>query len=173
MTPLVRRYHYTTFRTLGTAAAAQKLLTVELPASARAFARLRRLTFVYIFGAASGAYNVLKAFRNTSTLPTGGTALAACKRHTQDDDAVGLIVRGATASDAGAATAITATATGGAFAGWMSPFMSTAAGQAFPHEFEIYREDGDQALILRPGESLQRLAAGPAHRRAQGFAVRG
>lgn len=99
------------FRTLGSAATPQNLLTIENPTGTARVVNI--IDLVIQMDATAVLTSVTPQIRvsRITTLPTGGTALpkiawdpAISSSHAS------IVVRGATASDGGAATAITATA---------------------------------------------------------------
>ena len=97
------------FRTLGTAATPQNLLTIE-NIDATKLVKIRRLTVQ--MDATAVLVSVMpqvKASRATA-VPTGGTVLTKAQFDIPNASNANTIVRGGTASDGGAATAITATA---------------------------------------------------------------
>lgn len=97
------------FRTLGTAATTHNLLTIE-NIDATKLVTIRRLTVQLDATAAlTAVMPQVKASRATA-VPTGGTTLSKAQFDTTAASNANTIVRGATASDGGAATAITATA---------------------------------------------------------------
>jgi len=97
------------FRTLGTAATPQNLLTIE-NTDATNLVYIRRLTVqVDATAVLVSVMPQVKTSRATG-VPTGGTALNKAQFDTANASNANTIVRGGNASDGGAATAITATA---------------------------------------------------------------
>jgi hypothetical protein len=97
------------FRTLGTAATPQNLFTIE-NIDATKLVIIRRITVQLDATAAlTGVMPQAKTSRATG-VPTGGTTLTKAQFDTGNASNANTIVRGGTASDGGAATAITATA---------------------------------------------------------------
>lgn len=97
------------FRTLGTAATTHNLLTIE-NIDATKLVTIRRITVQLDATAVlTAVMPQVKASRATA-VPTGGTALNKAQFDTANASNANTIVRGATASDGGAASAITATA---------------------------------------------------------------
>lgn len=97
------------FRTLGTAATPHNLFTIE-NIDATKLVYIRRLTVQLDATAVlTSVMPQVKASRATA-VPTGGTALNKAQFDTANASNANTIVRGATASDGGAATAITSTA---------------------------------------------------------------
>lgn len=103
--------HYTvaSFRTLGTAATPQNLLTIE-NAHATMLVKIKKIVVQLDATAVLTAVMPLVISSRASALPTGGTALGKAQFDTDAASDGAVVVRGATASDGGAATAITATA---------------------------------------------------------------
>jgi len=97
------------FRTLGTAATPQNLLTIE-NTDATNLVIIRRLTVqVDATAVLTSVMPQVKTSRATA-VPTGGTALNKAQFDTANASNANTIVRGGNASDGGVATAITATA---------------------------------------------------------------
>lgn len=97
------------FRTLGSAATPHNLLTIE-NIDATKLVTIRRVTVQLDATAVlTSVMPQVKASRATG-VPTGGTALSKAQFDTANASNANTIVRGATASDGGVATAITATA---------------------------------------------------------------
>jgi hypothetical protein len=97
------------FRTLGTAATPQNLLTIE-NIDATKLVYIRRLTVQ--LDATAVLVSVMPQVKTSraTAVPTGGTALAKAQFDTINLSNANTIVRGGNASDGGVATAITATA---------------------------------------------------------------
>jgi hypothetical protein len=99
------------FRTLGNAATAQTLLTLENQSGSSVLLGVRRLIVQMDSTAALTAVGVtFRASRVSGSAPTNGTTLSKQVFDTTESSASTTVARGATASDGGAATAITATA---------------------------------------------------------------
>lgn len=99
----------TSFRTLGTAATPQNLLTIE-NIDATKLVTLRRIVVQLDATAVlTGVMPQVKLSRATA-VPTGGTVLAKGQFDTTNATNANTILRGGTASDGGVATAITSTA---------------------------------------------------------------
>ena len=97
------------WRTLGSAATPHNLLTIE-NIDATNLVHVRRLVVQLDATAVlTGVMPQVKVSRATA-VPTGGTALNKAQFDTANATNANTIVRGATASDGGVATAITATA---------------------------------------------------------------
>ena len=143
----------TSFRTLGNAASPQNLFTIENPVGSGVVVKVRRMSLQMDATAVLTAVSCqFKTFRTTG-IPSGGTTLTIPEFVTSGA-AAAAICRGATASDGGAATAITATASGGALWHQMAMRMHTLVGQMLAE---------DESLIpnLCEGTPIE-LAAGEA-----------
>lgn len=142
-----------TFRTLGTAATPHNLMTIE-NIDATTLVYIRRLT-VQMDGTAvlTAVMPQVKASRATA-VPTGGTALNKAQFDTANASDSNTIVRGATASDGGAATAITSTA-GTTIWQQYTQRLHTAVGQVLGVDGNVLPTLVDtQDLILRQNEAL-------------------
>lgn len=97
------------FRTLGSAATPHNLLTIE-NIDATNLVKIRRL--VVQLDATAVLTSVMPQIKvsRATAVPSGGTTLNKAQFDTANSSNANTIVRGATASDGGAATAITATA---------------------------------------------------------------
>lgn len=146
-------YHSaSSFRTLGNAAASQVALTI-LNGDGSKVVRVRRLTVQ------EDATGVLTAFTNVAKVSrisaaSGGTALTKVDWDSSAASDADVVIRGATASDGGAATAITATP---GTTLWQSFIMRvhTAVGQILMTNQTILPDMcADYPVILRPGEGL-------------------
>jgi hypothetical protein len=142
------RYSAASFRTLSQVAIDHVLLTIECPV---AVARFGRVVSLIVRPTQEAAVNPVPiALYRTTAIPTLGTVLVACKDHVSDPAAV-CIVRGATASDLGAATPITAVAAGGARSRVMcgSPVNNSAKNAGEDADMFV---DGD--IWVAPGEAI-------------------
>ncbi len=97
------------FRTLGSAATPHNLLTIE-NTDATVQVRVRDITIQLDATAVLTAVMPLVKVSRATGVPTGGTTLSKAQFDTTNASDAQIVVRGATASDGGAATAITATA---------------------------------------------------------------
>ena len=141
------------FRTLGTAATPQNLLTIE-NIDATKLITIRRLT-VQIDATAVlvSVMPQVKASRATA-VPTGGTVLAKAQFDTGNASNANSIVRGGTASDGGVATAITSTA-GTTIWQQYTMRMHTVVGQVLGVDSNVLPGLVDtQNLILRQNQAL-------------------
>lgn len=141
------------FRTLGTAATPQNLLTIE-NIDATKLITIRRLTVQ--MDATAVLVSVMpqvKASRATA-VPTGGTVLAKAQFDTGNASNANSIVRGGTASDGGVATAITSTA-GTTIWQQYTMRMHTVVGQVLGADSNVLPSLVDtQNLILRQNQAL-------------------
>jgi hypothetical protein len=97
------------FRTLGTAATPQNLLTIE-NTDATVQVRVRDITIQLDATAVLTSVMPLVKVSRATGVPTGGTTLSKAQFDTTNASDAQIVVRGGTASDGGVATAITATA---------------------------------------------------------------
>jgi len=142
-----------TFRTLGTAATPHNLMTIE-NIDATTLVYIRRLT-VQMDGTAVlvSVMPQVKASRATA-VPTGGTTLNKAQFDTVNASDSNTIVRGATASDGGVATAITSTA-GTTIWQQYTQRLHTAVGQVLGADGNVLPSLADtQDIILRQNEAL-------------------
>jgi hypothetical protein len=147
-------YSACTFRTLGSVGTNQFLFSLENQTGSGKDIKLRRL--VLQMDATSALAAVMPLFKTSRTtgLPSGGTALTKVPFDTANTSVSGVVARGATASDGGAATAITATS--GATA-WQQFAMRlhTAVGQVLALDnnlLTVLVENND--FVLKPGEGI-------------------
>ena len=98
-----------TFRTLGNAATTQTLFTLENTTGSAVTVNVRRLLVQMDATAALTTFMPLIKTSRSSAIPTGGTTLSKAQFDTTQSSVANVTARGATASDGGAATAITAT----------------------------------------------------------------
>jgi hypothetical protein len=143
-----------TFRTLGNAASPQNLFSIENQAGSSVLVALRRLSVQMDSVAALAAVATQFKTSRPSALPTNGTPLTKVAFDSALSSASAVVLRGATASDGGAATAITATA---GSAGWhqFAMRLHTLVGQVLvDDEALIPLLTADDPIYLRPGESL-------------------
>lgn len=97
------------FRILGTAATPHNLLTIE-NTDATVQVRIRDISIQLDATAVLTAVMPLTKVSRATGVPTGGTTLSKAQFDTANASDAQIVVRGANASDGGAATAITATA---------------------------------------------------------------
>ena len=141
------------FRTLGTAATPQNLFTIE-NIDATKLVTIRRLTVQMDATAVlTSVMPQVKTSRATA-VPTGGTVLTKAQFDTANASNANTIVRCGTASDGGAATAITATA-GTTIWQQYTMRMHTVVGQVLGVDGNVLPTLVDtQDLILRQNQAL-------------------
>lgn len=142
------------FRTLGNAASPQNLLTIENPVGSGVTVNVRRMTLQMDATALSTAVSCsFKVFRTTA-IPSGGTTLTV-PEFVVANAAAAAVIRGATASDGGAATAITATAAGGALWHQIAMRMHSLVGQVLAEDESLLPAlIEDTPVQLAAGEAL-------------------
>lgn len=150
-------FSVSTFRTLGNAATTQNLFTIanEAPANDPRVIQVLALFAVMDMTAVSTVFAPsLKANRVSGALPTGGTTLTPARKNTGLAVPSWIVCRGATASDGGAATAITA-GLGEFFSQIVATRLHTAVGQVLPVQMPILSErTKDDPIILQAQEAL-------------------
>ena len=146
-----------TFRTLGSAATPQTLFTLENTAGSAVTVRIRRL-LVQLDATAvlTAVMPQVKTSRVSGALPSGGTTLTKGTFDSTQTSAANVVARGATASDGGAATAITATA-GTVHWQQYTMRMHTVVGQVLAPDNNLL-----PTLIENSGTFDFKLAAGEA-----------
>lgn len=141
------------FRTLGTAATPHNLLTIE-NLDATKTVTIRRLTVQLDATAVLVAVMPQVKTSRATAVPTGGTALSKAQFDTANSSNANTIVRGATASDGGVATAITSTA-GTSIWQQYCMRMHTVVGQVLALDNNVLPLLVDtQNLILRQNQAL-------------------
>jgi hypothetical protein len=147
-------YAATTFRTLGSAGTPQNLLTIENPAASLVNVVIRDITIMSDSTAALLTLAPQSILSKPAVLPTGGTVLTSVKYRSSYAAAV-AIARGATASDGGVATAITATAGTSIWQQYLDRQATNVGLVAHPNYRMIPDVGADlRQLILVPGESV-------------------
>lgn len=147
----------TTFRTLGNAATPQNLFSIENQAGSSVIVAVRRLSVQHdVATGPVGAPGMVFSVSRPASLPSGGTPLTKVGFDSSLASSASVVARGATASDGGAATAITATAGSRAYRQWQPHDVSTTrAGQHwYDDERLVPRLAGDDPVLLAAGESL-------------------
>jgi hypothetical protein len=147
-------YAVSSFRTLGDTNATQNIFTIENPAASTVGIAIRGLSYSSDSTAALTTVTPQIKCSRVIGLPTGGTALTATKYQTSFPSAT-AVIRGATASDGGGATAITATAGPTLWSQLMDKFY-TVAGWATHQNYNLIPDVGTdlRQIILLPGEAL-------------------
>lgn len=144
------------FRTLGTAAVPQNLFTIENGAGSTVLLAVKKLTVE--MDATAALLTVAPEFLTTrsTALPTGGTAMTKTGGYdTTLTSNASVIIRSGTASDGGAATAITATAGGTRLYHQFQMRVATQVGQVLPDDWNcIPYQCYDDPIILRASEAL-------------------
>lgn len=141
------------FRTLGTAATPQNLFTIENTAGSAVVVRVRRLLVQLD---ATGVLTAVMPLIKTSrcALPSGGTTLAKTPFDTALSSAANVVFRGATASDGGGVSAITATA-GDIMWQQYCMRMHTVVGQVLAPDNNLLPSlVEDDPVLLMAGEAL-------------------
>ena len=141
------------FRTLGSAATPHNLFTIE-NIDATKLVTLRRLTVQLDATAVLVSVMPQVKLSRATAVPTGGTVLSKAQFDTNNASNANTIVRGATASDGGVATAITSTA-GTSIWQQYCMRMHTVVGQVVAPENNVaptlIEVDG---IILRQNQAL-------------------
>lgn len=143
-----------TFRTLGTAATPHNLFTFQNTAGSAVIASIKSLVVQLDATAALTAVMPQIKTSRLGAAPTGGTTLVKVPLDTNLTSASNIILSGATASDGGVATAITATA---ADTIWQQYGfrLHTAVGQVLALDNPVLPVICDTyPLILRAGQFL-------------------
>lgn len=150
----IGRYSATTFRTLGLITQPHNIASFENPSGSGKVIAVERFTIQSIQNVATALLQPANVKTSRpAALPTGGTEIAAVKWDSNYTGATGKL-RGATASDGGVATAITATPGTTLWQQYIQHFI-TAAGFEFSIDNLLLPETMNQyPYILRPGESL-------------------
>jgi len=141
----------TTFRTVGIASAPHNLFTLENPVGSGRTIALIRLTVQCEATALSTALVSICSGR-TTTLPSGGTVLVADKLETSGS--ISGIARGATASDGGAATAITATLSQRIWTQFRQRMITAAGYLTTPDNSMLPQTVDDRPLLIAPGGAI-------------------
>ena len=141
------------FRTLGSAATPHNLFTIE-NIDATKLVTIRRITVQLDATAVLVSVMPQVKLSRATAVPTGGTVLAKGLFDTGNASNANTIVRGATASDGGAATAITSTA-GTTLWQQYCMRMHTVVGQVLANDNNVAPLlVENQDLILRQNQAL-------------------
>jgi len=146
----------TVFRTLGNALTTQSIFSIENASGSAVLVGVRRLT-VQMDATAVLITQVaqIKAFRISAGVSGGGTTLTKGQRHTTDAASASVVCRGATASDGGAATAITGTLDVAAIWQQYGMRLHTAVGQVLTPDNTVLPDIcQDEPLILRANQAI-------------------
>ncbi len=142
------------FRTLGAAALLQNVFSIENQAGSTVLVAVRRMAVQLDATALLAAVAPSVKVSRITTLPTGGTVLGEVPADSANTSNASVVVRGATASDGGAATAITATA-GVAFWSQLTMRMHSLVGQVLMEDESVIPGlSENDPIILRAGEAL-------------------
>lgn len=142
-----------TFRTLGTAATPQNLMTIE-NIDATKLIYIRSITVQMDATAVLVSVTPQIKLSRATAVPTGGTTLSKAQFDTANASNANSIVRGGNASDGGVATAITATA-GTTLWQQYAMRMHTVVGQVLQIDQVVAPElVASQSLILRQNQAL-------------------
>ncbi len=142
------------FRTLGAAALLQNVFSIENAVGSTVLVAVRRMAVQLDATAVLAAVAPSVKVSRITTLPTGGTVLGKVPADTAQPSNASVVVRGATATDGGAATAIVATA-GVAFWTQLTMRIHTLVGQVvMEDESVIPGLSENDPIILRAGEAL-------------------
>lgn len=153
------------FRTLGNAAAPQNLLTIENLTGSGKIIYLQSIEIAMDTTVALLTVSCQFDLSRTTAIPSGGTALTKTAMDTTLSSSGNVIVRGATASDGGAASAITATAATGYIARQFLNRQATAVGQVVPNNpIEMLPQNvtENDTLILRENQAVVLQVTGTA-----------
>jgi hypothetical protein len=157
-------YAATSFRTAGTAASPMNMFAVLNPAANTKNIVIRELNITSDSTAALTTVAQQALSSKPAVLPTGGTSITPVKYRTSYAAATATVL-GATASDGGAATAITATAGTSVWQQYLDR-LQTLAGWIGHPVYRMIPEVGTdlRQFILAPGESIlvQLVTAVPA-----------
>ncbi len=146
----------TTWRTLGAAALTQNLFAISNASGSTTLIAVRRMTAQLDHTALLAAVMPqIKAFRITAGIAAGGTILDKKQLDTNETENVSVTVRGATASDGGAATAITGTLDVGAIWQQFGSRAHTLVGQILGNDNNVIPGlTENDPIILRPNQAL-------------------
>ncbi|MDQ3706621.1 MAG: hypothetical protein M3437_15655 [Chloroflexota bacterium] len=144
----------TSFRTIGAAALTQNLFSLENAAGSSLLVAVRRISVQLDATAVLTAVAPSIKVSRITTLPTGGTALGKVPFDSADASNASVVARGATASDGGAATAITATL-GTPLWSQLTMRLHTAVGQVLMDDESVIPALSENTpVILRAGQAL-------------------
>ncbi len=148
----------TTFRTLGVSAVVQALFSLENGASSGVNLQVRRLTCQMDSTVGLPTWMPIVRTTRTVALPTGGTTLTKAPWDTGVSSAATVVARGATASDGGGATAITAVPDGGVAWQQLTRKQHTLAEQVLSADAnllpDIVEDPAFPPFLIRQGQAL-------------------
>ncbi len=145
------------FRTLGSAAVPQNIFTIENLSGSGKLVYIRKLYLLTEMTVALLTVACQADVSRTTAIPSGGTVLTKASLDTLLSSSASVILRGATASDGGAATAITAAAAAGYLFRQFVPRQATAVGQvqqSFPIELIPTVLLESDSLLLRENQAI-------------------
>lgn len=145
------------FRTLGNAAAPQNILTFENAAGSGRLVYIQSIEIAVETTVALLTVACQVDVSRTTAIPSGGTALTKTALDSALSSNANVVIRGATASDGGAASAITATAAAGYINRNFINRQATAVGQVVnPNTIQMLPLGvmENDTLILREGEAI-------------------
>src|SRR3990167_9601178 len=154
-----------TFRTLGNAAVPQNILTIENLTGSGKIIYLQSIEVVIDTTAALLTVACQLDLSRTTAIPSGGTTLTKHALDTALSSSGNVIVRGATASDGGGASAITATAAAGYISRQFVNRQATAVGQVVPNnpvEMLPTNLTENDTLLLRENQAIVLQVTGTA-----------
>lgn len=150
-------FSVSTFRTLGNAAVTQILFTIANASPADDQHAIQILGLFAVMDSTAAATTFapsIKASRGSNGLPAGGSVLTPARKRTDLSVPSWIVCRGATASDGGAASPITATP-GEMFSQIVASRLHTAVGQVLPVQLPILPwRTADDPIVLQAQESL-------------------
>ena len=145
-----------TFRTLGNAASPQNIFTIENLSGSGKVMRIYSLDVAIETTVALLTVACQIDVSRTTAIPSGGTVLTKTALDTTLTSSANIIFRGATASDGGGATAITATAATGYIARNFIQRQATAVGQVVPAGYTdvLPRLNHLHGFVLRENQAI-------------------
>lgn len=146
----------TTFRIVGLASANHHLFTIWNNTGSGLIVDVRDLSFQTDHTALSTAIAPIVQCARITAAPTGGNDVAKVARDTNfNSPSANVVLKGATASDGGAAAAITVGTLGARMWADFKSRMHSAVGQIlFPDEYLIPPMAEADPIVLRAGEGL-------------------
>ena len=144
-----------TYRTLGAAALTQNLLTIENQVGSGRLCAVRRISVQMDATAVLVAVAPHVIVNRTTAMPSGGTILPEMQFDTAQTNSAQILARGATASNGGAATAITATPAAGQSWSQYTMRIATSVGQIVMDDQSVIPLLAENTpIILREGQAL-------------------
>lgn len=152
------------FRTLGNAAVPQNIITMENAVGSGRIVRIYSIQLAIETTVALLTVACQVDLSRTTAMPSGGTALTKTAFDTALSSNANIVVRGATASDGGAASAITATALSYISRNFIRR-QATAVGQVVPTGYTQLLPETlghSHGLVLREGQAVVLQITGTA-----------